>query len=164
MSPSFSGSRTRVGQTYLAVRRLFPGLLASGTVAMAASFLSSQYQAPVMLFALLLGMAFYFLAEQGPCSAGIDFAARPLLRLGVALLGPRVTFEQVLSLGVAPLVIVMTSVLATIFMGLLLARLFGLSRRFGALSGGAVAICGASAALALAAVLPKNEQAARDAS
>ena len=50
----------------------------------------------------------------------------------------------------------------TLLVGLLLARLFGLSRAFGALSGGSVGICGASAALAIASVLPKTKESERD--
>jgi uncharacterized membrane protein YadS len=38
----------------------------------------------------------------------------------------------------------------------------GLSRSFGILSAGAVAICGASAALAISSVLPKGENSERD--
>ena len=57
-------------------RQLFPGLDASVVVAAAASFLSEHYAAPVMLFALLLGMAMNFLAAEGACNPGIEFAAR----------------------------------------------------------------------------------------
>ena len=53
-------------------RVLFPGLLACGVVAAAASFLSQHYGAPEMLFALLLGMAMNFLATEGPCAPGGD--------------------------------------------------------------------------------------------
>jgi len=45
-----------------------------------------------------------------------------------------------------------------------LARALNLGSRFGTLTGGAVAICGASAALAIASILPKHEHAERDAS
>jgi len=41
---------------------LFPGVLACAVVAAAATFLSQHYGAPVMLFALLLGMAMNFLS------------------------------------------------------------------------------------------------------
>jgi uncharacterized membrane protein YadS len=44
-----------------------------------------------MLFALLLGMAMNFLSQEGPCRPGIELAAKQLLRLGVALLGLRIT-------------------------------------------------------------------------
>jgi uncharacterized integral membrane protein (TIGR00698 family) len=54
------------------------------------------------------------------------------------------------------------SLLLTILFGALLARVMGLSSRLGILSGGAVAICGASAALAISSVLPQNKEGERD--
>jgi uncharacterized integral membrane protein (TIGR00698 family) len=51
---------------------------------------------------------------------------------------------------------VMLSVALTIGIGILLARLLGHRNRFGVLTGGAVAICGASAAMAIAAVMPAH--------
>jgi uncharacterized integral membrane protein (TIGR00698 family) len=45
-----------------------------------------------------------------------------------------------------------------------MARVFKLGSAFGTLTGGAVAICGASAALAIASILPKHADAERDAS
>jgi uncharacterized integral membrane protein (TIGR00698 family) len=50
----------------------------------------------------------------------------------------------------------------TIGFGLLGARLLGRGWRFALLTGGAVAICGASAAMAIAAVLPRNERSERN--
>jgi uncharacterized integral membrane protein (TIGR00698 family) len=129
---------------------------------LAASFLAAHYATPVMLFGLLFGMAFHFLHEDGRCVAGIEFASRTVLRLGVALLGVRITASQIVSLGVVPVATVVISVGSTILIGMLLARRLGLGRLFGVLSGGAVAICGASAALAIASVLPRHEESERD--
>jgi uncharacterized integral membrane protein (TIGR00698 family) len=141
------------------VRVLFPGVLACAVVAAAATFLSQHYGAPVMLFALLLGTAMNFLADEGgPCKAGIEFSARTLLRLGVALLGLRITTAQIADLGVGPVALVVIAVGLTIVVSMLAARLLGFNMLFGLLSGGAVAICGASAALALAAALPAHPQ------
>lgn len=53
-----------------------PGLLVTAAVAMAAQFLSEHYGAPAMLMALLLGIAFHFLAEEGRCVAGIELSAK----------------------------------------------------------------------------------------
>ena len=50
------------------------------------------------------------------------------------------------------------AVLATIFFGLACARFFGYRQKFAFLSAGAVAICGASAAMAISAILPKDER------
>src|SRR5690606_9309411 len=143
-------------------RRLAPGLLLCATIATAASFLSEHYGGPVMLFALLLGMAFHFLSPEGDCVAGIDFTAERLLRLGVALLGARGTPQQIQSLAFGPLLLVIGRVFATIGMGWLRARLAGRSRACGLLTGGAVAIGGASAAPAIASDLPQSREAARD--
>ena len=78
------------------------------------------------------------------------------------MLGVRITFGQIASLGLAPVATVIVGVATTILVGLLLARRLGLSDKFGVLSGGAVAICGASAALAIASVLPNDKDRERD--
>ena len=137
-------------------RVLFPGALACAVVAAAATFLSQHYGAPVMLFALILGMAMNFLSAEGPCKPGIEFTARHVLRWGVALLGLRITAAQVVSLGWHPVLLVAVSLVLTICVSMVVARLMGFNVLFGLLSGGATAICGASAALALAAALPPH--------
>ncbi|MDD2545700.1 MAG: putative sulfate exporter family transporter [Burkholderiaceae bacterium] len=141
---------------------LWPGLSVSAILAVAAMFLSEHHGTPVMLLALLLGMALNFLSQEGRCAAGIDFTARQVLRAGVALLGLRITAGQVMALGWEPVAMVVLAVGLTIVAGIVLARLLGFQVFFGLLTGGAVAICGASAALAISAALPghpRKEQA-----
>lgn len=135
---------------------LFPGVLACAVVAAAATFLSEHYGAPVMLFALLLGMAMNFLSADGPCAEGMGFTGREVLRIGVALLGLRITIDQVTALGWFPPLLVVGTVAATIIVSVIAARLAGFKGLFGLLTGGATAICGASAALALAAAMPNH--------
>ena len=95
-------------------------------VAAAAAFLAQHYGAPVMLFALLLGMAMNFLSAEGPCAAGIEFTARHVLRVGVALLGLRITVEQIAAMGWQPVLLVVVSVVLTIAVSMLAARLMRL--------------------------------------
>ena len=68
------------GATWLTTgRALFPGILASTVVAAAAAFLSQHYGAPVMLLALLLGMAMNFFSDVNrriPCLIYINASAR----------------------------------------------------------------------------------------
>jgi uncharacterized integral membrane protein (TIGR00698 family) len=142
----------------------WPGLAVAAVVGIAATFLSVHYHASAMLFALLLGMALNFLAEEGRCLPGIQLASTVVLRTGVALLGLRITIAQVAALGWTTIVLVIATVSLTIVGGILVARVFGLGSAFGTLTGGAVAICGASAALAIASILPKHPNAERDAS
>jgi uncharacterized integral membrane protein (TIGR00698 family) len=146
----------------LRVEELFPGVVAAITVAIAAMFLSEHYGAPVMLFALLLGMAFRFVSEEGKGVPGVQFSSRYILRVGVALLGMRITVEQIVSLGAGPVLLVVAAVLLTIAFGIGLSRVMGNDNRFGVLTGGSVGICGASAALAIAAILPQDRDSERD--
>ncbi|WP_219999878.1 YeiH family protein [Halomonas sp. LBP4] len=145
-----------------AVPRVGQGVLVCVTIALATTFIADHYGGPTLLYALLFGMSLHFLSEEGRCVAGIEFAARTILRLGVALLGVRITIEQVTELGVGPVLTVVAGVSLTILMGVALARLLGLHRDMGLLTGGSVAICGASAALALSAVMPRHETSERN--
>jgi uncharacterized integral membrane protein (TIGR00698 family) len=156
-TPSVAVS-TRWSRFAVGSRRLWPGVMACGVVAAAATFLSQHYGAPVMLFALLLGLAMNFLSAEGPCAAGVEFSARTLLRVGVALLGMRITLSQVTALGWGPVALVVVALVLTIVVSMIAARLLGMETLFGLLTGGATAICGASAALALSAALPPHPQ------
>lgn len=141
-----------------------PGLAVAATVAVAAMFLSEHYGASAMLFALLLGMSLNFLSEEGRCVAGIKLGSKAVLRTGVALLGLRISAGQIADLGLMTVLLVVGCVVLTIGLGVLLARACSLSVRFGVLTAGAVAICGASAAMAIAAVLPRHAMSERDTS
>ncbi|TXL64737.1 YeiH family protein [Zeimonas arvi] len=134
-----------------------PGVLTAITIALAASFLAERYDGPQLLFALLFGMAFNFAAEGPRVKTGIDFASKKILRFGVALLGARIGMEQIVALGAAPAAIVVVAVSGTILFGWLLSRVLRRQAADGLLTGGAVAICGASAALAISAVLPQGK-------
>ncbi|WBU58756.1 YeiH family protein [Paracoccus sediminicola] len=145
------------------LRSMFPGFAVSVLVAATAQFLSEHYGAPAMLLALLLGLALNFLAEDGTRTApGIAFTARTVLRLGVALLGARISVDMLAQLGGPAIALVIAGVVLTIGFALLASRFVGRSWRFALLTGGSVAICGASAAMAIAAVLPKHEKSERD--
>src|SRR5260221_8425790 len=145
-------------------REWWPGLAVAVTVAIAATFLSVHYKASAMLFALLLGMALNFLAEEGRCLPGIQLASTTVLRTGVALLGLRITVAQVEALGWSTILLAAATVALTILAGIAVAKALKLGSALGTLTGGAVAICGASAALAIASILPKHKHAERDAS
>jgi uncharacterized integral membrane protein (TIGR00698 family) len=142
--------------------QLFPGMIIAGLVAIAAQFLNEHYGAPAMLMAILLGMPLNFLSDEERTAEGIAFSARTLLRVGVALLGVRISVEMVQALGLPFLALVVAGVLATIGFSLLIGSFFGRDRLFSLLSGGAVAICGASAAMAIGSILPKRDHAERD--
>jgi len=138
--------------------QFWPGLLLSGVIAIAAAFIGETRGGPVLLYALLLGMALNPVAMEGKAKAGVDLAARSVLRVGVALLGARITFDQIGTLGWRGATLIVACVVMTIVVGIVAARALRLSSHLGVLSGGATAICGASAALAIASVLPRDEK------
>jgi uncharacterized integral membrane protein (TIGR00698 family) len=134
-----------------------PGVAATFIVALAATYLSDHYHAPPVIFALLLGMALNQLSTEARYVAGINVSARSLLRLSVALLGLRITFGQIGELGWSTAAMVLVTVPLTIVFGWILAKSLKLDGRYGVLSGGAVGICGASAAMAIAVAWPRKD-------
>lgn len=158
MSDTARDLRHRVSSGFV----LSKGAFVAGLIACAASFLSEHYGAPAMLMALLLGIAFHFLYEETECAPGINFASRVILRIGVALLGLRVSWQMLAELGAVSVLWIVLAVLTTICLGLIGSRLLKQGWHFGVLTGGSVAICGASAAMAISAVLPRNDRSERD--
>lgn len=138
------------GETW---RECVPGLVVVGLGTLAAGFISDHYGAPLTLMALLLGLSLNFLASDTRLASGLAFASRSLLRWGIVLVGARVTATQIIGLGPTALVCLFAIVAATVGMGIVAARRFGFDTGFGILAGGSVAICGASAAMALTTTL-----------
>ena len=131
----------------------FPGLAIVAAGTLAAAFISDHYGAPLTLMALLIGLALNFLSADVRLTPGLAFASRSLLRWGIVLVGVRITFGQIVDLGPVALLCVLAIVALTIGAGIFAAKRFGFDTAFGTLAGGAVAICGASAAMALATTL-----------
>ena len=135
-----------------------PGILVAVLIAVASKFLSNNYEVPAMLMAILIGMSLNFLSEDKKCEKGINFSSKNILYLGIILLGSRITFENILSININITFLIILAVILTILFSIFFLRLFGFQYRFGILIGGAIAICGASAALAISSVLPKDER------
>ena len=138
--------------------QLYPGIAAVLLIAVASQFLATNYGAPVLVFALLLGMAMNFLYRQEHTRAGVDLCATQVLRAGVGLLGAGIAVSDIAAIGVSGLGVLLGGMAVTIALGPVLAKMLGLNRDFGLLSSGAVAICGVSAALTLSSVMPKSEE------
>lgn len=158
IAPSSRGQSPRkTAATY------FPGFAVAVLIAISAQFSSEHYGVPATLMALLLGTSLSLLSESGTRTApGIHLTSRAVLRFGVALLGARVSLEVLSELGLSMLCLVVAALVSTISFAMLAGRMGGIDWRSSLLLGGAVAICGASAAVALNAVLPERKNADRD--
>lgn len=136
------------------VRQLYPGVALCVVIALAGSFLAQHYAVPALMLVLLLGLGFSAQAGDIRLQAGVALCSRQILRVGVALLGARIGMEQLASVGKLPLLLVMCSVPLAVTGALVLGRLLGLSTLHSLVAGAAVGICGVSAAMAVAAVIP----------
>lgn len=135
------------------VRDYWPGLAMTVVAALAAAWLSDQYGAPRMLMGLLIGLAFNFANADARLHPGLGFASKTLLRWGIVIAGLQVTLWQIIDLGWASFLWIAAMVALVTTTGALAAKAMRLGPGFGVLAGGSVAICGASAALALSSVL-----------
>ena len=111
-----------------------------------------------MVYALVIGMAVRNYIYTPVYKGGVDYTAKKLLRIGVALLGARITFDEITALGGSAVIAIVGSVIATIIFGAIAGRLLGVGTRMGVLTGGSTAICGASAAMAVSSVLPQDKK------
>ena len=128
---------------------------------MSATFVATLHGGPQLLYALFFGMALHHLDGDARGRPGIEFCARTVLRMGVRLLGARITAAQIAALGWPTAAVVVAGVVTTLWLAQFLGRRLKLTRAESTLAGGAVAICGASAALALSAVLPRDRNSDR---
>lgn len=162
MANALTPNRYSYSDIVQTIKALLPGLMLTAMVAMAAQFMSDHYGVPVMLMAILLGLPLQFLSEDPRTAKGIFFASRTVLRIGVALLGLRVSAEMLMAIGVPNHVLIIGCVLCLILLSIVIMPLIGKDRLFGFLTGGSVAICGASAAMAISSLLPNRPESERD--
>jgi len=138
----------------LKAKSLFPGLAICLVSVMAAIYITEHYGGPAILICLLIGMAFNNLTQYDDYQSGIQFSANNVLKFGVALLGVRITFADVSGIGFTPYTITLVGIVVTFIASYAIGRLLKLDTIASLISAVAVAICGVSAAIAIAAVLP----------
>lgn len=157
-----------------ALRSLGPGLALSVAVAVV-SYLSEPlfakalkgltgwtYTLPAIVIALIVGIALHGLASKPVFQPGITWCVKKLLRVAIGLLGVRIAFSDIIDLGLSSALLVIAAMALTIASGVYLARWFQVGDGYGALAGAATAVCGASATLATATVVPQYPQKGAD--
>ena len=114
MNSTFTNTRMRLRGGLYSAWRWLPGVGLATLIALAATFVSTLHGGPQLLYALLLGVAFHYLSHEPRTKPGIEFASRTVLRLGVGLLGVRITVAQIASLGWTTVLIVIAGVATTL--------------------------------------------------
>ncbi|MEF7614348.1 putative sulfate exporter family transporter [Aquincola sp. MAHUQ-54] len=139
-------------------RGWLPGLALCAVIVLAAAFVTGLHAGPPVLYALLFGTLLHHHSQDPRTAPGVEFCVQVVLRWGIGLIGARITVDQVAALGWSTALTVVVASASTLVCGWLAARWLRLPAPLGALAGGATAICGASAALAIAAVLPRTQE------
>lgn len=139
--------------------RYLPGLALAALVAWASDWLSGFLGHTVLGFArspisavtvaILLGLLVSnVVALPRWLAPGLTFSVKKVLRLGIILLGLRLSLFDVFRLGMTGVPIVLIAIIAALFLTSRLNRWLGLPGRLGTLIGVGTSICGVSAIVA----------------
>ncbi|WP_313686864.1 YeiH family putative sulfate export transporter [Pantoea sp.] len=144
------------------LKRFIPGLALTAVIAFTTAWLGNQ---PVMsglglgaltlaiIAGIVVGNTFYP-ALHPQCDEGVQFAKQKLLRLGIILYGFRLTFQQVMDVGLSGVIIDVLMLGSTFILASVIgSRLLGIDRKTAWLIGAGSSICGAAAVLAAAPVV-----------
>jgi len=147
------------------IRGYAPGIALAVIIACAAMYLEKLGLGPSLVIGLVIGIATRsLLGPDAIPKQGIDFTGKHVLAVGVALLGIRISAQNIMAMGFQPALLVVAAMVLTITASCGVARLLGLGLRVGLLGGVGTAVCGASAAMATASVLRRDEDLERDTS
>ncbi len=143
------------------LKRRSPGLLLTLLLALVSIWLSSQIPGDILgtsILALILGMLCHPLLKKLPqASAGVDFASRTVLRLGIILMGISLSFSQVLMVGRYALLLMMCTLTTAFGGGYLLGCLFKVNWKLSSLLSASTAICGGTAVATLGPVIEAED-------
>jgi uncharacterized integral membrane protein (TIGR00698 family) len=162
---------SRISEALFGTRRpleVVPGLLVAAAVTVAAHLASAGIGTLIggkanpfgpILLAVLLGLAVGNLVRlPAVFRPGISFGVRKLLRLGIILMGIRLSILAVLRIGAVAVGLVALCILAALVLTIGLAGRIGISRKLGALIAAGTSICGVSAIVATSPAIGASEE------
>lgn len=157
------------GVTVNEIPKLIPGMIVVSLLAWFSIWLSKYIGvkllgfdktpvSPVML-AILLGLIISALVPMPKSlKPGLSFAVKKILRLGIILLGIRLTIFDVFRLGVYGIPIVLICIIAALFITTRITKWLELPARLGALIAVGTSICGVSAIVATSPAIDAEEE------
>ncbi|NOJ45943.1 YeiH family protein [Bradyrhizobium archetypum] len=139
-----------------------PGIALCALVASAATWMALLAGSAV-IWGLILGLVLAAIwSPSAMFQTGISFAARQVMRIGVALLGFQISLATLQILDVTDLAALAVNVAIVLAAGWFLGPMLGITRELSLVTAASVAICGASAAAAVACVVMRNDSTNRD--
>ncbi|ETA81144.1 YeiH family protein [Youngiibacter fragilis] len=144
------------------LNEIAPGLLLSACVAVIAMLLSSLFPGDIIgatVMALLVGMVLNPLSSgYKQFDAGISYAGKFILRIGIVLMGVNLNFSEVLSVGKYSLFVMIFTMATAFGAGNLIGKLFGTNWKLTNLLSVSTAICGGSAVAAVGPVIRAKDE------
>jgi len=147
---------------------VLPGLVAAAVLAGLGTYIADRLSAALglgagavsgILIAVLLGLTVGSVARMRPVfQAGIELAVKHVLRLGIVLLGLRLSLVAVGSIGLKALPVLLVTIPAAIVIVTHLGRRFGLPDRLGTLIAVGTSICGNTAIVAVAPTIGARDE------
>jgi len=157
----------RANALFANLGELFPGLVLAIAIAFAGRWLADLPSAAFgftktplspILVAILLGLVLRnTIGLPMVFAPGLELALKRILRVGVALLGIRLSLASAGALGLVSLPIIVASIATALFLVTRLGKLMGLPPRLATLIAVGTAICGNSAIVAMAPVIEAND-------
>lgn len=148
LSPKLPGENTRA-----------PGLVVAGMLASVAWWGASLGTISTLTVAVVLGMMLGNLpVDIDPLRPGLQYAGKHVLRVGVVLLGMRLSVTQLGELGLPVIGVIAATVIATFFGTQALGRRLGVSGPLSLLIATGYSICGASAIAAMESTSDAQEE------
>jgi len=138
----------------------WPGLFVGASLAIAAWWLASFSSVSTLTVAVVLGITLGNLPiiDIDALRPGFQFAAKHILRVGVILLGMRLSIGQLGDLGLPVIGVIAATVIATFFGTQVLGRRLGVSGPLSLLIATGYSICGASAVAAMESTTDAEEE------
>jgi uncharacterized integral membrane protein (TIGR00698 family) len=149
---------------WVSARRVVPGVLVAIVLAVLAKSLSDSIAqgavglpkiplSPV-LYAVLIGMLWRnTLGVPAWTSEGLNWAMHRLLRIGIALVGLRLTLAGASAIALTALPVALGCLATALLAGIVIARLLAVPRKLGVLLAIGTAVCGCTAVVAMSPVI-----------
>ena len=134
-----------------------PGLALAAGIALVAGILSGIVPSSIPPVTIAIGLGIvvgqFVASRTATLAPGLAFTSQRILRLGIVLLGARLSFEQIARIGIPAAVVVVVTMAAALTLVLVLARLASVEPRLAVLLAVGAAVCGNSAVVATAPVI-----------
>lgn len=137
------------------LKELFPGIIFIVAISLLAKEISSYLETYItfesLTIAIIIGMTINnTIGVKKIFTSGINYSLKTLLKVGIVLLGFKLSVDAMLNLGFTTILMVIIYVTLILFLSMKIGNIMKVPKRLSALIGVGSSICGASAVVALA--------------